>query len=249
VRHTRTRPLLSDVVKAELRRRIVAGDFPQGSKLPNEDQLCEMFDVSRVTLREAVRGLVEDGTVVRRHGSGTYVTTRPILHNSLETNFSYTEYFENSGIRTSKKLIDASEAKVEEKAAALLGIETNSPIVRITRLRLADGRPAIYSVDHMSTDIADADADAEVFLGSLYRLLASRGHAVEYGEALLLPVVADRQLAGILDVDKGTPLQYLQQVDYDRDDRAVLLSYEWHVPSVLELRVHRKGPGAALTGR
>jgi len=246
VRRTRTRPLLADVVQAELRRRIVSGEFPQGSKLPNEDQLCEMFDVSRVTLREAVRGLVEDGTVARRHGSGTYVTTRPILRNSLETNFSYTEYFESSGITASKKLLDAAETAVEEEAAKLLGLDLDARVVRIRRVRLADGRPAIYSVDHVPTDIADAAADEGAFLGSLYRLLADRGHAVEHGEALLLPVVADKPLAGVLDVARGTPLQYLRQVDFDRDGRPVLLSYEWHVPSVLELRVHRKGPGALV---
>lgn len=246
VRRTRTRPLLADVVQAELRRRIVSGEFPQGSKLPNEDQLCEMFDVSRVTLREAVRGLVEDGTVARRHGSGTYVTTRPILRNSLETNFSYTEFFESSGIKASKKLLGSTEAQVEEEAAKLLSLELDSTVVKIRRVRLADGHPAIYSVDHLPTDIVDAEADEAAFLGSLYRLLAARGHAVEHGEALLVPVVADKQLAGILDVARGTPLQYLRQVDFDRDGRPVLLSYEWHVPSVLELRVHRKGPGALV---
>lgn len=246
VRRTRTRPLLADVVQAELRRRIVSGEFPPGSKLPNEDQLCELFDVSRVTLREAVRGLVEDGTVARRHGSGTYVTTRPILRNSLETNFSYTEYLESSGSTASKKLLGSAEAPVDEDAAELLGLAPDSTVVTIRRVRLADTRPAIYSVDQLPTDIVDAEADADAFLGSIHRLLATRGHAVEHGEALLLPVVADKQLAGILDVARGTPLQYLRQVDYDRDGRPVLLSYEWHVPSVLELRVHRKGPGALV---
>ena len=57
----RTRPLLPDVVRSELRRAIVGGEFPPGSKLPNEEALCTRFNVSRITLREAVRGLIEDG--------------------------------------------------------------------------------------------------------------------------------------------------------------------------------------------
>jgi DNA-binding GntR family transcriptional regulator len=82
----RGRPLLADVVRSELKRLILGGEFPVGSKLPNEDRLCERFGVSRVTIREAVRGLIEDGLVLRRHGSGTYVTRRPLIRNSLDVN-------------------------------------------------------------------------------------------------------------------------------------------------------------------
>ena len=85
------------IVRSGLRREIIAGEFPPGSKLPNEEQLRDRFEVSRITLREAVRGLIEDGYVVRRHGSGTFVTHRPALRNWLDTNFSYTEYLESSG--------------------------------------------------------------------------------------------------------------------------------------------------------
>ena len=62
---TRGRPLLADVVRSELTRLILGGEFAVGSKLPNEDRLCERFGVSRVTIREAVRGLIEDGLVIR----------------------------------------------------------------------------------------------------------------------------------------------------------------------------------------
>ena len=94
----RTRPLLPDVVRSELRRAIIEGEFPPRSKLPNEEALCERFSVSRITLREAVRGLIEDGYVIRRQGAGTFVTAGPALRNSLDTNFSYTEYLESTGV-------------------------------------------------------------------------------------------------------------------------------------------------------
>ncbi len=61
----RNRPLLPDVVRSELRRAIIEGEFPPGSRLPNEEALCVRFGVSRITLREAVRGLIEDGYVIR----------------------------------------------------------------------------------------------------------------------------------------------------------------------------------------
>jgi GntR family transcriptional regulator len=241
---TRTRPLLTDVVQAELRRKIASGEFPLGSKLPNEDLLCDIFSVSKVTLREAVRGLVEDGTVVRRHGSGTYVTRRPTLRNSLETNFSYTRYLESSGIKAGKYLLGTRETTATEEVATLLDIATETKVTEIKRVRTADQRPAIYSIDLIPTDIVGAKINEKALTGSIYSLLASRGHVVEHGEALLAPVVANRERAEVLDVALRTPLQHVRQVDFDATGRPVMLSYEWHVPSVIELRVYRKGPGA-----
>src|SRR6185437_7100300 len=142
----RTRPLLPDVVRSELRRAIIEGEFPPGSKLPNEEALCERFSVSRITLREAVRGLIEDGYVVRRQGSGTFVTHGPALRNSLDTNFSYTEYLESTGIRTEKKILSARIVAADEDTAVDLGVAPETELVEIRRVRTADRRPAIFSI-------------------------------------------------------------------------------------------------------
>jgi len=247
VPRTRKRPLLADLVRAELGRAIINGEFPLGSKLPNEDQLCERFEVSRITLREAVQGLIQDGYVVRRQGSGTYVTRRPSLQNSLDTNFSYTEYLKSTGIKTSKKLISAHTVPADDETAQALSVERNTPLFEVRRVRTADGRPAIYSIDYLPADIVDPTADAASLRGSLYKLLAAHGHVVDHGEAIIAPAVADEELAELLNLAKGTLLQHLEQVDYDAQGRPVLLSLEWHVPSVIELRVYRRGPGPHAT--
>ena len=133
----RTRPLLPDVVRSELRRAIVGGEFPPGSKLPNEEALCARFAVSRITLREAVRGLIEDGYVIRRQGAGTFVTSGPALRNSLDTNFSYTEYLESSGIKVSKKVLDAQRLNGDDEVMADLDLGEDDAFVVIRRVRIA----------------------------------------------------------------------------------------------------------------
>lgn len=240
---TRSRPLLADVVRSELKRLILGGEFAVGSKLPNEDRLCERFGVSRVTVREAVRGLIEDGLVVRRHGSGTYVTRRPLIRNSLDANFSYTEHFEASGFKAGRKLLGIRRLGADAEAAEALGIAIGAALVEVRRIRTADGRPAIYSIDRLVADILDDRVDRTAFGGSLYRVLTEAGHPIAHAEAVLGPTVADRELARILDVLVGSPVQFLRQVDFDADGRAVMVSDEWHVTSVIELRVYRRGPG------
>jgi DNA-binding GntR family transcriptional regulator len=239
----RTRPLLPDVVRSELRRAIIEGEFPPGSKLPNEETLCTRFSVSRITLREAVRGLIEDGYVVRRQGAGTFVTSGPALRNSLDTNFSYTEYLESTGIRASKKVLDAKRVAADAEVAVDLDLPHRAEVVVVRRVRIAGDRPAVYSIDSLPADIVDARLDLKAFSGSLYRLLASRGHGVDHARAVVTPTLATPEQVEILKVAPGTPLQHLKQVDFDVAGRPVMRSLEWHVPSVIELRVYRRGPG------
>src|SRR4051812_2783765 len=239
----RARPLLADVVRSELKRLILGGEFAVGSKLPNEDRLCERFGVSRVTIREAVRGLIEDGLVVRRHGSGTYVTRRPLIQNSLDTNFSYTEHFQASGYRPGRKLLGLRKVTADADVAAELGVEVGRPLIEVRRIRTADGRPAIYSVDRIPADLLDGSVERSEFAGSLYRILTAADHPIAHAEAVLSPVVADPDLARLLDVALGTPIQRLRQIDFDESGQAVMVSDEWHVTSVIELRVYRRGPG------
>ncbi len=240
----RNRPLLPDVVRSELRRAIIEGEFPPGSKLPNEEALCTRFAVSRITLREAVRGLIEDGYVVRRQGAGTFVTAGPALRNSLDTNFSYTEYLESTGIKVSKRVLDARRMAGDDDTLSDLLLPEAAQVVVIRRVRVAGTKPAIYSIDSVPADIVDPKRDEKAFARSLYGLLASRGHVVDHARAVLNPVNATAELAEILAVPAGTPLQHMKQVDYDVVGRPVMRSLEWHVPSVIELRVYRRGPGA-----
>ncbi|MBF8289978.1 MAG: transcriptional regulator [Chloroflexi bacterium] len=239
------RPLLADMVRDGLRRSVITGTYASGSRLPNENALAGQFAVSRATIREAVRGLVEEGYLSRRHGSGTYVTARPLLRNSLDRNFSYTSYLESTGVRAGRRIIAIRTIPASVPVAERLGVEPGRPIVELRRVRTADDRPAVYSVDHIPADIVDADRDHDALGGSMYALLATAGHMVRHGEAIVAPATADEDLAAVLEVQPGTLLQHLQQVDVDGTGRRVMFSLEWHVPSVIELRVYRRGPGTA----
>ena len=140
---TKRRPPLADLVRSELKQLIVSGKAPVGSRLPSEADLCDQYNVSRITLREAVQGLVQEGYVVRRQGSGTYVTRRPALHNSLDTNFSYTEYLAHAGIRAGKKVLSARMVEASADTAEALGLDEGDRVAEVRRLRTADGSPAV----------------------------------------------------------------------------------------------------------
>ncbi len=136
-----------------------------------------------------------------------------------------------------------------EEIANELRLQPGNEVAVIRRVRSADGKPAIYSIDHLPADIIDARKDVKAFSRSLYKLLGRarprrrpRPHGAGAGGGR--QAISRRSSK----VPQGTPLQHLKQTDFDAAGRPVMHSLEWHVPSVIELRVYRRGPGPLPAG-
>jgi GntR family transcriptional regulator len=236
---THKRPSLVDVVRHGLLDDLMNGTLEPGAKLPNENELADRFSVSRATVREAVLLLEQAGYLSRRHGSGTYVTNAPRSRHALDTTVSYTAMIRDAGHEPSETVLEKLLRIADEPERGLLGLVPGEHIVEIERVRLADGRPVIYSVDRIAEALL-GDLAADALDSSLYLILGSVGHAVVRATAELLPTLADAKLAGLLEVKRGSPLLHIDQVDYDARGRAVMLSQEWHVPDAFEVIVNRR---------
>jgi GntR family transcriptional regulator len=225
-------------MREELLEELLDGTYPSGVKLPNEDELAERSGVSRATVREAVGGLVEAGYLTRRHGAGTFVTgTLPRRH-ALDASVSYTSMIREAGMTPGLVVLDQREHEANPEEAELLRVPEGEPLVTVERIRTADGRPVVYSVDRLPRSLApgaDAKLDA-----SLYGVLEQGGHPVQSASARLLPVVAEQRLALLLEVEVGTPLLHIDQIDFDADGHPVMLSAEWHVADAFEMHVNRR---------
>jgi DNA-binding GntR family transcriptional regulator len=236
---TRRRPSLVDQVRQGLLDDLVGGKLAFGTKLPNENELAKRFRVSRATLREAVHGLLEAGYLARLHGSGTYVTYAPRGRHALETTVSYTAIIRDAGHDPSERIVSKERRPPTQLERELLNLDDDSELIEVERVRLADDRPVIYSRDRIPEsllrDIDDAQLDS-----SLYEILESAGHRVARASARLVPTIADPQLAGLLEVKRGTPLLHIDQVDFDSVGRPVMLSHEWHLADAFELIVNRR---------
>ncbi|HWC70513.1 MAG TPA: GntR family transcriptional regulator [Actinomycetota bacterium] len=238
------RKRLSFRVRDDLLSRISSGRIPPGSKLPPEPELAEELGVSRPTLREALRSLEEDGFVTRTRGAGTYATHRPRLRNNLDVNFGVTEAIRASGMEpgTSRSSVHTGSATDDEGAA--LDLHPGDPVVRLERVRTADGEPVVLSVDVVSAArLAAAELTSMPLDGSVYELLERHGTPVEHGVVSLEPARADRGLAKRLGVKSGALLLYLRQIDYGPDGEPLLLSHEHHLAEAFEFTVVRRGPG------
>ena len=237
---------LTSAVREELARRIEVGEWRPSQRLPSEPELAASLGVSRPTLREALRSLAEDGFVTRVQGSGTFVTHRPRLRNNLDVNFGVSELIRTMDMEPGSREVRVSQGAASADDARRLHLSPGDRVVSVERVRTADGRPVVFSVDVVPASLFGAN-DAivsRVGQGSIYDLLDRElGIVVRQGVASLRPANADGRLAARLGVPEGTLLLYILQVDYDTDGRAVLLSHEHHVADAFEITVVRRGPG------
>jgi GntR family transcriptional regulator len=233
------RTLLADRLRDELLEEISSSRLPPGTKLPSEGELAKRFNVSRATVREAVRGLVEAGYVSRRRGSGSYVTERQRMPHGLDATLSYLAMIETAGARAGMRILQATFEPSGPDDAPLL-LQPGETVLAVERVRTADEQPVIYSLDRIPARLLRTDLDLQQLDPSLFALLTTSGHAADHATATLRAVASTSQTAKVLGVRRGRPLLYIEEVDYGRDGTPVMLSREWHVSEAFDVRINRK---------
>jgi GntR family transcriptional regulator len=217
-----------------------------GDRLPAEPQLAAELDISRPTLREALRSAQDAGLIFRRPGLGTVKTHQPSLANDLSVNTGVTDLIRAHGLEpgTRDMTVDLRLASAEQ--ARRLGLARPARVWVIDRVRTADGMPVVASRDVAAEEVFKPRELTLDALGnrSVYGCLSDKGVSVHHGIASIHPMPADANLARSLEVKEGTLLLQLVQVDYDVSGRPVLLSYEHHLPDAFEFTVTRRGPAA-----
>lgn len=235
---------LTEIAEQELRQAIARGTFQPGTRLPTEAELCQMLGVSRTVVREALRVLEEDGLVTRRHGVGTFVRDHPILKN-LNFNFGITEMIESAGLTSGTSHLAIQSETADQETAEQLRVALGTPLVTVERVRTADGRPVVYSLDTLPESVLQrAEFDPQLLrTQSIYDILqTSLGKVIEYGIARLLPVNAPDSVAEKLALPRGALTLYIAQTDYSPDDEPLIYSREYHLPDAFDFIVWRRGP-------
>lgn len=203
-------------IKEYLLEEIDAGRLAEGDQVPSERELAERFRMSRMTVRHALTELVTDGSLFRHQGKGTFVA-RPKIRQGLAGLTSFTEDMLARGLKPGARIlsVEAVSAPYRVRHALSLGPESTM-VLRMERLRLADGEPMALEQVHLPYPRFASLLEADLVNASLYQVLAEQ-YGVQMSSAIqtIEPAVADAPLARALAVREGALLLLLERTTFD----------------------------------
>jgi GntR family transcriptional regulator, nutrient-sensing system regulator len=194
--------------------------LPPGSPIPTERALATEFAVSRTTVRQALADLTAEGRLHRVQGKGTFAA-KPKLAQRLQLS-SYTEDIRAQGREPSSKLLEIEELTSEPELAKLLGIRSGAKILRMRRVRLADGEPMALETTHLPLSRFRGLRKHISAGGSLYAVLRDQfGVEMERAEETIETSLAGPQEAELLGADVGMPVLLLSRHSFGADGKPV----------------------------
>ncbi len=192
--------------------------LPAGSRLTTEVQLADRLGISRPTVRAAIGSLVDRGLLVRKRGVGTQVVgarlDRPLELTSLHDDLR------RGGRAPTTTVLELGEVPAGPEPARALRLVAGTPVVRLRRLRLADGEPVALMTNHLPVGLVALDADALASHG-LYELLRAAGVRIRIADQSVGAATATAAEARWLGERRGAALLTMWRTAYDDEGRPV----------------------------
>ena len=216
--------------------RIESGEWSPGTYLPSETRLADEYGVAVGTLRKALLDLAAEGVVQRRQGKGTVVAS----HDSDQVLFRFFSLRRADGsfLNPESRVLDRRRCAAGEDEAAALGIDRGADMLRITRVRDADGTPFVY--EHIFLDAARFGAletHPDPLPNTLYQLYQSQfGATVHRAQETITATPATGPCAGELGLPPGAPLLRIRRVALDFNGNPIELRISWVRTDALHYR-------------
>ncbi|WP_167859429.1 GntR family transcriptional regulator [Paenibacillus cymbidii] len=210
-----------------IKSRIAAGEWQENGKLPNEDELAVTLGISRGTLKQAIRKLIEEAVLVQIQGKGTFVVGKPLEQPLAERLVSVAEALEEDHRRFTTRLLRIETTEAGEYAG-LLNLEPNAPVYALQRLRYVDNTPAVYMENYLPVALFP-DLDKQNFAETtLFRIIeAHYGRKIDWGKRSFEAKATGAAIADKLGVKKGTPVTFLEQTTYTAGNEPLEYSQVW----------------------
>ncbi len=201
-----------------LRQDIISGTLQPNDQLPSEEVLCQTHNVSRGTVREAIRTLIEEGLIRREHGRGTFVN--PSLPESAPfTLTSFDEDMRRQGRQSTTIVLAAEVIPATAEVAEHLELPIGESVIHIACLRLADNQPVVYATRYLAQSLCPALLDEDLVNRSIHWLLIYKHqipmvrmtHTVEAGHLLV-------EQAELLQAKPGATAFFVDRITYTAKD-------------------------------
>ena len=186
-------------LKEDILKKIREGVWKVGQCIDSERELSENYGVSRMTIRQALGELVQEGILVREKGKGTFVCEPKVKQKDM---MSFSEIIKRTGRTLETKVIEFNKIPTPEDLTDTFSFEE---VYKINRNRIVDGECIANEVVYIPSDYCGF-INEEKLKGSLYKILEEFGYSVEYSESSIKAVIMDETNKKIFGVDEQVPL-------------------------------------------
>lgn len=201
-------------LKEIMRERVRSGEWKPGEHIPSERELGETYSISRMTVRQAITDLVNEGLFYREQGRGTFVSERKMTQQLIHLT-GFTEDIRARGQVPSTKVLSAQMCPADEGAAKRLRITVGQMIFCLRRLRLADNEPLAIEFSQVHFANCEKLLEEDLENNSLYRLLETKyGTPPMEAEQELEAGLAGNEEAHILKIPIGSPVLFTRRITY-----------------------------------
>lgn len=218
-----SQPLVYLRLRQAIRNVIDRREIEPGHALPSERELAQSLGISRVTVRKALAGLVEEGLLTQRHGAGTFVAERIVKPISRLT--SFTEDLRARGLNPRSEFFERGIGEVTPEEAMAMNLSPGTAVVRLHRVRYAGDEPLAIE---RSVVPASALPDPSLVRDSLYEALEARGCRPRRALQRLRAVLLTAQHAHLLHVSPGSAGLAIERRSFLDDGRIVEFTSSWY---------------------
>lgn len=194
-----------------------------GDPIPSEKELQDQYSVSRITVRQAVNELVNEGLVTKKQGKGTFVSFPKLSHN-LPNLTSFTEDIRSKGLTPQAETLRIKKGK-DAGVAEKMGLDLSTEFLSIKRLRLINGEEVGIHDSYINLAVLEntplASTDTFDYNESIYDALEASGIVLAYADETLEGGIANEKIAEMLGVQKGFPLLILERITYTTESHPV----------------------------
>lgn len=231
----------------DLRRRIMQGEFTPGTRLPGEERLASGYGVSRGSIRNALAALQRRGMLAPTPGSGWRV------HSDLQTQQfvefrSFAQWARSRGLVPAGRVIHQERARATAADARYLRMRAADEVLRVTRVRLLGGSPAMLERTTYPTWMIPIIEPLPADESSVTRAMVEAGVAPAHGVHHIDTVSASGEDAELLGVRRSTRLLRVRRESYSRDGRPIESGDDRYAPDVMTFEVHTSASAPLLAG-
>ena len=209
--------------------------YPQGGKIPPENQLAQEFQVSRATIRDAQRLLVAQGLLVRRQGAGTYVSSLAPIMNPLDRAIDFQALIASSGREPSVSYVYTALAEPSAQVAQVLELQEGEKVLESHKVFAADQKPMFFCVNSVPLSFMEPGLGDELLhdprkLEPIYDFFDRHcGRRVEFHRSKVRAIQSREALFhGGLPLGDDEPVLLIDGVAYDNQTTPLFHTYEYH---------------------